>query len=655
MRRTIVTLLSCLSLLTSYSQDSVIDSLNSVLSKTQPDSSRVSTLITLSGKYYRNNPEKARELSFEAVELAEKANYISGLAEAHKAVGMSYYFQNNWFDALFHWQTAKEFYQESGDLVGVSNMLNNFGALYFNEGDDEQALKNYLKSLKVAEESEDSLRIATALMNIGTVHLNKKSTHDLAFKYYQRALAISEQLGDLDAIGTCAVNMGEIYLSRGKESDLDSALYYYERALETYNQSATGNLAFALKSIGKVYAERGEYETAIKYQTDAYNFAKGVEGRLEMAQSLLSLAETYSMKGDFSKSIEAYQRAKELASDIGALYEINSADGGLAKAYSEVGDYENAFRYKELFSSLKDTLYNSATEKRLQVATLNYEIEKNKGEITLLQKDQKLKEIELKRQKIIRNAATITGILLLIVIAGLFHRYRYTHRTNKIIEKEKERSDELLLNILPRETADELKKSGKATPKYYESVSVLFTDFKGFTKIAEQLSPQELVEELNECFSAFDRIITKYGLEKIKTIGDSYMCAAGIPTPMPDNAYQMVKAALEIRDYMVAHHEKRISEGHQSWELRIGVHTGPVIAGVVGKNKFAYDIWGDTVNTASRMETSGVSGEVNISGATYQLVKDHFICRHRGKIMAKHKGEVDMYLVEGFSSGEIRA
>ncbi|MFT6998431.1 MAG: adenylate cyclase [Cryomorphaceae bacterium] len=647
MKTAILLIFSCLLVLSGSSQSNEIDSLNQILSKPQADTSRVSSLLELSKNYARTNPREARELAFQAMKLAQDSDFKPGLAQAHKAAGMSYYFQNNWIDALIQWQSAMEVFEEVRDLAGVSNMLNNLGAVYFNEGDDEQALKYYLKSLKMAEQSNDSLRIVSALINIGTVHLNKPSTHDLAFKYYQRALPISIKLGDSDAIGTCAVNIGEIYLGRKDSIFLDSALYYFETALETYKESATGNLAFALKSIGKVYADRGEFENAIRYQTDAFNFAKGVGGRLEMAQSLLSLAETYKLKGDIPKAIEAYKTAEELATDIGAVYEMNNAYNGLANSYSSVGDFENAYIYKNLFSTLRDTLYNSETEKQLQAATLNYEIEKKQGEITLLQKDKKLKEIELNRQKTIRNGTAIFGVLLFILAVGLFNRYRYTHKTNKIIEKEKERSEELLLNILPHETAEELKLNGKATPKYYQDVTVLFTDFQGFTKIAEQLSPQDLVEELDECFSAFDMIIDKYKLEKIKTIGDSYMCASGLPTKMPDHALEMVKAALEIRDYMLAHHEKRINQGHKSWELRIGVHTGPVVSGVVGKNKFAYDIWGDTVNTASRMETSGIAGQVNISGATHDQVKDCFICVHRGKVKAKNKGEVDMYLVEG--------
>ena len=228
----------------------------------------------------------------------------------------------------------------------------------------------------------------------------------------------------------------------------------------------------------------------------------------------------------------------------------------------------------------------------------------------------------------------------------MYSRYRFTKKTNKIIDFEKERSDKLLLNILPEETAEELKNKGSATPKYYRKVSVLFTDFKGFTKIAEKLTPAELVEELNNCFLEFDRIIDKYNLEKIKTIGDAYMCAGGIPVANDTNPVDIVHAGLEIKAYMENLKKEREEAGQDYWELRIGIHTGAVIAGVVGKNKFAYDIWGDAVNTASRMESSGIPGKVNISGETYELVKDQFICTHRGKIQAKNKGEIDMYIVE---------
>jgi len=264
----------------------------------------------------------------------------------------------------------------------------------------------------------------------------------------------------------------------------------------------------------------------------------------------------------------------------------------------------------------------------------------------LLTKDKALQDLSIKRQKTIRNAISVTGILLLLLAIGLYRNYRYVRKTKKIIEAEKEKSDKLLLNILPFETAEELKEKGSATPKQYDMVTVLFTDFKGFTSIAEKHTPEQLVEELNNCFLEFDNIIDKFNLEKIKTIGDSYMCAGGIPVVNFTNPVDAVMAGLEIQAYMERLKADRIAQGLDYWELRLGINTGKIIAGVVGKNKFAYDIWGDAVNVASRMESSGAPGKVNISGATYELVKDTFNCIYRGKIQAKNKGEVDMYFVE---------
>ena len=215
------------------------------------------------------------------------------------------------------------------------------------------------------------------------------------------------------------------------------------------------------------------------------------------------------------------------------------------------------------------------------------------------------------------------------------------------IEHEREKSENLLLNIFPKQVAQELKGKGKVTPKFYEKVSVLFTDFKGFTQISSKLTPQEIITELNYCFSVFDAVCAKYHLEKIKTIGDAYMCAGGIPIENNSNPIDAINAAIEMLEFIG--HLKRLKEAENKpvWELRIGIHTGSVVAGVVGTHKFAYDIWGDAVNTASRMESSGEAGKINISGTTYEYVKHHFKCAHRGKIQVKGKGELDMYFVEG--------
>ncbi len=216
-----------------------------------------------------------------------------------------------------------------------------------------------------------------------------------------------------------------------------------------------------------------------------------------------------------------------------------------------------------------------------------------------------------------------------------------------MIEIERKKSDDLLLNILPLETANELKETGKATPQSYEMVTVLFTDFKGFTNIAEKMTAEQVIAELDYCFLNFDRIVDKYDLEKIKTIGDAYMCAGGVPVANTTNPYDAVMVGLEMQVFMEQWKKDKIAKKEPYFELRLGIHTGKVVAGVVGTKKFAYDIWGDAVNIAARMESSGEIAKVNVSGTTYELVKDKFTATYRGKVAAKNKGDIDMYFIDG--------
>jgi adenylate cyclase len=213
------------------------------------------------------------------------------------------------------------------------------------------------------------------------------------------------------------------------------------------------------------------------------------------------------------------------------------------------------------------------------------------------------------------------------------------------LNQERRKADRLLLNILPERIAKELQQHDRVRPLEYDSASVLFTDFVGFTGIAERLTPQELVEELDACFRRFDQIVRRHKLEKIKTIGDAYMAAGGLPQPGPTHAVDCVLAALEVAQFMAAMREAKMAGDKPYWQLRIGIHTGRLVAGVVGEEKFAYDVWGDTVNTASRLESSGLAGRINISRATYEQVRDFFDCEYRGAVAAKNKGEIEMYFV----------
>jgi len=249
------------------------------------------------------------------------------------------------------------------------------------------------------------------------------------------------------------------------------------------------------------------------------------------------------------------------------------------------------------------------------------------------------------------------GYLLALQVSAAMRNAKHFEEMNLLLAEmnqlysqlhaERRKSEDLLLNTLPRKIAEELKQTGKVKPVYYQSASILFTDFKDFTKLAEQLTPEELVEELDYCFSSFDMIIEAHNLEKLKTIGDSYMCVGGIPTPHPTHAIDAVLAALQIQAFMGWRRQEKIQNNQPYWEIRIGIHSGPLLAGVIGKKKFTYDVWGDAVNIASRMESSSLPGAINISQSTFELVKDFFDCEYRGKIAVKNKGDIDMYFVNG--------
>ncbi len=223
------------------------------------------------------------------------------------------------------------------------------------------------------------------------------------------------------------------------------------------------------------------------------------------------------------------------------------------------------------------------------------------------------------------------------------------------IEEERQKSEELLRNILPERTANELKTHGKAEPKTHGMVTVMFTDFKDFTSVSESISPELLVREINDCFCAFDDIMERHKVEKIKTVGDAYIAVAGLPEPSFTHALDAIKAANDIISFMNQRMIEKERNGEVTFEIRIGIHTGPVVAGIVGRKKFAYDIWGDTVNLAARMEQNSEAGKINISGATYALVKKQINCQHRGKIQAKNKGEMDMYFVDAAVSAKYKS
>ena len=257
------------------------------------------------------------------------------------------------------------------------------------------------------------------------------------------------------------------------------------------------------------------------------------------------------------------------------------------------------------------------------------------------------KEISLNQQEAMRRLSNqvVTLLELRRTVIEMDAVIKNRDAVQEELKKEKERSDELLLNILPDTIAQEIKNTGKVEPRFYSSASIMFSDFSGFTKLSEQMEPKSLIDLLNQYFSVFDGIVAKHGLEKLKTIGDAYMCVSGLPAETRGHAIRICLASLEIQNYMKRTNEKREKMRMPRWDMRIGIHSGPVIAGVVGERKFTYDIWGDAVNTAALLEQNGEPGRVNISATTYQQVNEMFDTVERGKITSGKKGDIPMYFL----------
>ena len=481
----------------------------------------------------------------------------------------------------------------------------------------------------------------SGLNTVSNAYLSKDD-YEAALNYLLRALPLCEETGNKEALGTISENIGDIYFYKGDDA---KALSYYNKSIHELGNTA--NSPFAYNGIGKVYLRQGNTEEALKYHNIAFGIAEKLGGKLHMARSLQGIANVYFSKKDYKSALNYYNKAEIIVEELKSTPNLKDIYQQTALAYEKAGDYKNAFKYQIRLNNIKDTIYKEITEKKLGALQFDFDLQKKQGEINLLTKDKDLQTEEIKRQKFAKKALIVGLTLVLMIALLIFRNYRIKVKTHKILDRQKDQIEHLLLNILPSEVAKELQVKGHATPKYYESVSVMFTDFKGFTVIADTMAPDELVKELDTCFMAFDGIIEKYNLEKIKTIGDAYMCAGGIPTPDNEHALKIVKAGLEIQEFVFKYNEDRLANGLSPWDARIGIHVGPVVAGVVGLKKYAYDIWGSTVNIASRMESNGEPGRVNISSATYELIKDHYTCRYRGKISAKNIGEIDMYFIEG--------
>lgn len=502
------------------------------------------------------------------------------------------------------------------------------------KSDLSQALESYIQGAKIAVKKKQKRDLGLIYISIATVY-SVMGNHKNAVHYNKSAIEILRMEKDSLNVASALLNAGDESINMGK---MHSALVYTKESEAIFNaiKYPLGQ-AYSLGNLGMIYAKLGNDLKAEKNINKAILLLEKLGEFYPICVYLTYMSDIYLEKNEKKAALNYALRSLELAKEHGLKKEVSDANLKLSRLYEGFGDQRKSLTYYKEHIAYRDSVNNIETVQKMGDLRTDFEVSQKQIEVDLLNQTKKT-------QRIIAIASSIALFLVFLLALGLYRRYKFIKKTNSIIEEEKNRSNNLLLNILPEETALELKQNGKVLAKKFESVTVCFTDFVGFTQYAEYLPPEKLVESVDYYFSKFDEIMEKYGLEKIKTVGDAYMWAGGLPFPTEDHAFKTVLAAIEITEFVKA--SKNINALNQTrFEIRIGINTGPLVAGVVGIKKFAYDIWGDTVNIASRMESNSETGKINISENTYELIKNAFDCDYRGEIEAKNKGVMKMYFV----------
>lgn len=545
----------------------------------------------------------------------------------HIAIGLLFFLSINLGQAQSAQELEKQLQQSTNPQEKIT--LNQQLANAYLSSDIDKAMNFAKAASRESIASGNKLQAAASNYLIATIADRKKDKGNFIL-YMKNAINYAKEANDLDMLA--------------RSSDKLSSYYVKLREWDDAFKTTQGAFSYVL-SKGYNMSDLESKYNAQRMSLDREK--RNLENQISQMQGRLAdvSAEKNQLSTEKTKLVETTQKLEEknvINEEIITLQKKEVTSISKEKEQAEAAKKETEAELDLLSKEkLKQEILLERNQTQLTEAKL--EAEKQKNEVQARNKFLQLSGL-----------VALFFLLLSILLFGRFQAKKRSEKTlagkNKTIEEERLRNEELLLNILPKSIVEELKTHGKAKARRFDQVTVLFSDFVNFTRIAEQLTPEELVEELDKCFKAFDHIIKQYpDIEKIKTIGDAYMCASGLSERkgLPNN---LVQAALDMQSYLSEYKELRIKQGKPFFEARIGLHTGPVVAGVVGDIKFAYDIWGDTVNLASRIESNSEAGQVNISQDTYNLIRYRYDCDYRGKMPAKNKGEVDMYFVNKKSS-----
>ncbi len=604
------------------------------------------SLLNISKVEVKNGDyKKAYHFIEKSIAIFEELQDNKSIGNCYYQVAIINYYQGEYDKALTSFENCKSYYHKANYIEGVASATNNKGAIYYYLGNLSKALDNYKKAIQIHEDLKNEVQVAGITQNIGNIYIQLNDFAN-AKKYFKIAKQIYTNNADDRALSLVLSAIGNVYL---KEKEYEIALKNLETSLKLatkYNEKQTQAEVFF--NLGKLYEAKKNYPKSVSYYNQSLNTAKEIKSNLKESSSLIALG---SIQLKLNKKVQAIKNCKrglELAKKLNIISIQEEGCKCLYEIYKSLNQASKALFYNEQMHLLRDSLNLKQTTDKI----LNMEFEKEMllDSIMHVEKERKA---ELEYQQIVakkekqRNIFIIVGCFALVIAAGIFSRLNFVKKSKARLQIEKDLSEHLLLNILPEEIAEELKEKGFVDAQDFETASILFTDFKSFTETASHLSPQELVEEINVYFKAFDGIMEHYNIEKIKTIGDAYMAVGGLSKPAISAVKNTILAAIDMQAFVCKRKRENNAQNKPAFEMRVGIHVGPIVAGIVGVKKFQYDIWGDTVNTASRMESNGLVGKVNISQDTYELVKneDDLAFEYRGKVAAKGKGELDMYFV----------
>ena len=586
---------------------------------------------------------------------AERLRLLRLLGGAINNQGVGYLSQGMASRAQQCYVRAARLRQLGGDVRGQIESLYNLASVRFSKGDNARALHLYQQGVRAGEHVPAARgQVASCLQGMGSVYVQLGDTA-AGLRCLEQVLLLAEQAREPALLAGRLIDIGEKYLEWRGDTARTEACARQLQQLAARTPGTGGFLIRALLLQGEIRLRQRRWGEARALLQQANQGAERQQEAEMKLNSETTLARVEELTGHPALALRYAQRAAADIPKSAAMHPRQQTEELLSRLYEQAGQTGPALAHYRRFVRLRDSARDEANQRATYRQRLSYEYDQK--EVLLRgrqEKRQAVAQAEISRQKLLRNAVTGGAALLSLLALVLWQRFRFQRRARRLIEQqktqveaEKQRSDELLLNILPADVADELKANGKARARQHAGVTVLFADVVSFTQLAEHLSPDQLVEALDTYFGTFDRLSEQFGLEKIKTIGDAYLLAGGLRGNLAAAPADVVRCALAMQQAVAGLAEARATVGYPTFVWRIGIHTGPVVAGVVGLKKFAYDIWGDTVNTAARMEQSSAAGRVNISEATYERVRAGFDCVARGQIAVKHKDPIAMYFVEG--------